>query len=298
MTRLARRVKQAFDTLAQRSDQVDWFDWVAILTVLVLLGVSHHPLYVAIVLVFAATMFIWPSMKTSPLLWLGMAGVWLPRLWLRWYENEDHVYFAIYWCVAIGLSLWGAHQRLVLSQSARLLIGLCFAIGALWKIASPEFFDGSLFHYKLLYDYRFRQLMTVPVGGLTAVDSEANLTALCAIRSVATQAPAAEIEFPQRVGVIAYVMTAWTILIESLIAVAFLLPLARGRQWIRHASLLLFIVTTYLIVPVVGFAGLFGAMGIATCRPNQSRWRLAYLLATAVVMGFFSLRGTLLPAPG
>ena len=98
----------------------------------------------------------------------------------------------------------GRHQEYVLKRSARLMIGICFALGFIWKIVSPEFFDGSLFHFKLLYDYRFAEMVTEPVGGLTAAMSNSNLDAYHALRE--TDAMSVPIQFtPLLIRIAVYV---------------------------------------------------------------------------------------------
>ena len=49
-------------------------------------------------------------------------------------------------------------------------------------------------------------------------------------------------------------------------------------------SLLAFCVTTYALAPVAGFGWLIATMGLAQCRPNQPRWRGAYIAVFVLIL--------------
>ena len=69
----------------------------------------------------------------------------------------------------------------------------------------------------------------------------------------------------------------WTLLIEGVVAIAFLLA---GIQWLAHARdwlLLLFVATTYFLLPVLGFAYVILIMGLAQCSSEHTGKRLVYL---------------------
>lgn len=181
-------------------------------------------------------------------------------------------------------------------RSARLLIGLCFALGFVWKIVAIEFMDSSLFHFKLLFDYRFAELITEPMGGVTTAMSNANLDAYQTIRNVDQPGNTIPLQIPTNVSFIARFMTSWTILIEGLIAALFLIPRSRIAEKFRDVVLLFFMASTYLIVPVMGFACAFSTLGIAQTR--NPKMRLAYLLISGFLFAWFSLRWPILNALG
>jgi len=120
----------------------DLFDLVAALTVFSLIRISHNPLDMGLT-IGAALLVCWSAVRRSPWFWLGIVAVWLPRMCYDFHHYEDHCFFAIYWCGAIGLACMGKRVGFSMRHSARLLIGSCFAIGLLWKIISPEFYETS-----------------------------------------------------------------------------------------------------------------------------------------------------------
>ena len=280
------RLTEAFEQLSERVGRLPLLDLVAFLTVYTLFRISHFPLDMGLS-VAAAVGVCFTHVRRSRWFWLTIVALWLPRMVFQFHLYEDHAFFVIYWCAAMGMVMWGRHQEFVMRRSARLMIGICFALGFIWKIVSPEFFDGSLFHFKLLYDYRFAEMVTEPVGGLTAAMSESNIQAYHALRE--TDASSVPLQYSPQVTWLAIVMTIWTIFIEGLIAGCFLISPSRLTDKVRDAVLILFLLSTYFVVPVMGFCCAFVTLGIAQTRSDRAR--LAYLLTALVTFFWFTLRG-------
>ena len=139
-----------------------------LLPVVLLVNSLNTPYLLTLNLVFAAAIFAVADLRRSPWTFLALAACWAPDLVLRWFRHEDHVYLAVYWCLALGLSRLSADPVRTLRTHARLLIGLCFAFAVVAKIRAPEFLDGTLFHHILLVDHRFRDAITTTLGGLNS----------------------------------------------------------------------------------------------------------------------------------
>jgi hypothetical protein len=250
---------------------------IGLFTAVVLILDSHSWFYRTTSLaVFMAVAFS-SKARTSPWLWLGISILWAHRLIFRWYDNEDHIYLAIYWCTSLGLAYAGDDDLKVLAVNARLLIGLTFAFAFFWKVSTPDFRDGALMHYKMLFDYRLRQVVGEDIGRLSAQQTSTNLNRLRSIRALGSDVNEVRLEYPPSFSFVASLMTYWTIAIEGLLAVVFLAPDREMTSRIRNGALMAFSLTTYAIVPVLGFGSLFMTMGLAQCRPNQHRTRLAYM---------------------
>ena len=266
-------------------DLFDLFDLVAFLTVFSLFRISHIPLDMGMT-IGSAVLVCWTAVRRSPWFWLGIVAAWLPRMYFDFHHYEDHCFFAIYWCGALGLARMGKRVDFSMRHSARLMIGLCFAIGFVWKIISSEFFESSLFHFKLLFDFRFEEMVTQPIGGLSSLASQENLDAYQKIRM---SAPGSEVSLhiPQRVTWLAYAMTVWTIIIEGAISWAFLFS-GKLAERSRDLILMFFMLSTYFVVPVMGFASVFTAMGVAQTRSN--RMRIAYLVTHGILFVWYTVR--------
>lgn len=259
---------------------------VVMLSMFMLLSISHSVFHMSVALI-ACCLATAPRFRQSPLLWFGVAACWAPALIFNWYNHEDHVFFGIYWFVAVGLALSGSQPKTTMRKTARMMIGLAFLFAVIWKIVSVEFIDGSLFRFKLNYDYRFAEVVTLPVGQLDKDAYQRNREAYRDVRQAEVQPASGTISIPPRVSALAGAMTVWTILIEGLLAAMFLLPATRWTDRWRDWTLIGFMLSTYLVVPVLGFANIFCAMGVAQCSRNQRVTIGAY---TATALGLFLWR--------
>lgn len=280
-----------YDTFADRIASIKIIDLAAFLTAYALFVISHMPIDLALAVLIVALTCV-SKFRNHCLFWFAIVSVWLPRMIYNFHLYEDHCFFMMYWCLAFGLALLGKRRKFALRRSARLLIGTCFAIGFVWKVVSSEFIDGSLFHFKLLFDYRFSEMVTGPVGGLSAASTASNLEAYLTLRSVDQPANFVPLDFPNRVSSLAWLMTVWTVAIEGLIAIMFLLPSSRIAERWRDLVLIFFMLSTYIVVPVLGFASAFVALGVAQAR--SSRVKLGYLLSSIFLLVWFSIRWKLL----
>ena len=83
-------------------------------------------------------------------------------------------------------------------------------------------------------------------------------------------------------------MSTWGVLIlEAMVAFAFLFPRGARAGPLHHLSLLLFCGVTYAIAPVAGFGWLLLTMGVALCRADQRALRAAYVVTWFLVL-FYS----------
>lgn len=270
--------------------EFDVFSIIGFMTCLVLLFNSHGKFFALLSIGALATLVFAPSLRRSPVFWIVMVLIWIPRLVIDWRDNEDHVFFGIYWCMAIGLALMGKDAEIAIRFNARWLIGLSFLIATIWKVISPQYYEGELFHYKLLQDSRFRMMVTTKVAGLDASDDQANAKAIIDLRNGSTTDGIAQLTYPKPVSYIAFFMTYWTILIEGSLGILFLLRSTRILSMIRNSLLMIFAITTYAVVPVLGFGILFMTMGIANCEPHEKRTKFCYLATSALILVLFASR--------
>ena len=250
---------------------------------LVLLVNSHEDLVVFVSVAVAALIALpRPRLITSPWFWaVAFVAIGLRQL-ATWHTIDDHIIATTYWCGALALGLAAREVRPTLAASARLLVGCVFALAAAWKLGSGEFIDGTFFRYSLLFDDRF-ETVAKWVGGTTAHQRQANLTALSHLFSLDHPGSVSALDEGPRNGVVAAVFTGWGAALECAVALAFLLPLRRRVEWLRHASLFAFAGTTYLIVPVGGFGSLLMLLGAA--QASTTRLRMAYLgMGVALVL--------------
>ena len=255
------------------------------LALVVLYGPSAW--YVRTPVVMAALIgWLWPGALRSPLLWLMLTTILAAGVYVQRFTIDNHQYLMVYWCGAIALTIDGADPN-ALKRNARLLVGLAFAFAAAWKWLSPEFVRGDFLEYEMLCDPRFAGF-TELVTGLSRHALEGNRIAMHGLKAaVATQTTATLATVPA-VAVIADAMTWSTLLLESWIAVAFLLPRAGVLERYRDVPLLCFLLTTYAVATVPGFAYVLLVMGFVQC--DRRRWWIpAGYLATVLIQQVFLL---------
>jgi hypothetical protein len=215
--------------------------------------------------------------------WLQRSGYWLMLTSLlgvnhilRWDVLDNHKYLQTYWCLAVGLSCLLPSRMLGLAVNARWLIGLCFLFATATKLLSAEFLDGAFFHFTLLTDRRFSGFAEL-VGGVPAGASVANNATLQTLLAPYGSLDVVRLEDAPRIGLLAAVLTYWTVFIEGAIAVLFLLPDRFRVTALGDPLLILFVLSTYPIATVVGFGQVLAVMGLAQTRERLGIERAAYL---------------------
>jgi len=233
-------------------------------------------------LVLVAAALLSPKLGRSPMLWLLLTLLNAGQVFWTWDWIDNHQYLIVYWCLAIFLSLKTDAPAHTLSINGRLLIAAPFALALVWKLLlTSEFGDGTLFRELLLTDPRFQRLTGI-LGTSESVRFDNDL--------VLRQLSSGRLEVgtliePGSYVLIAKLMTWWTVVTETAIIIAMLLPsktkLADG---LRDVTLLLFCWTAYSFGSVTGFGWLLLTMGIAQCPAERKRTRFVYLATFVLIL--------------
>ena len=228
---------------------------------------------------------LWPALARDARCWLLLTFLtgW-PLLW-NWPFSDNHDYLRAFTTLAIALALATAEPARVLRLSARLLVGGTFFFAVLWKLViSPDWLDGTFFRVTLLSDPRFFDL-AVLAGGASWQTFDAFDGALSSFVTTGSGWPGAFVE-PPRLHALALALTAYTALIETGIAAAFLWPrLAR----FRNLLLLAFGATTFAFATVRGFGFLLMTLGLAQCEDDERRARIAYVATFFLIEAYRSV---------
>ena len=259
------------------------------MTAVLLLLRPQGPLLVQVGQVSIGALLLFNArLLTAGPLWLAAATLVVVRIGWDWPLADNHIYLLAYWCLAIGLALGDRAASTTLQASSRWLLAVAFSLAVLWKaLLSPDYMDGRFFRMTLIVDTRFEHLVRL-AGGMTLEEIDRHRMALVPLGAGAElAADEALIESPA-LGRLARALTWGGLLMETAIAIAFLLPLAPHRRWVRHALVILFCVATYPVAPVAGFGWLLLAMGAASA--EATRWQVAFAGAWV-----FVLAGTALP---
>jgi len=218
--------------------------------------------------------------------WAIMTVILCARVFLDTDQLDNHFYLSMYWsgALAVSLCLPAERQADALSLNAKWLLGLCMLFAVLWKIISPDYMSGAFFHFFMVADNRFHDLAKL-FGGLTQANLDHNFRVFSEVQDPLTPLHeyVVRLELPEGLRGLAVLMTWWTIVIEAAIAVVFLVPASRGIIKARHAVLLVFGFTTYLVATVKGFGIALMIMGYANTPIEWKRTRVAYLVAIVYI---------------
>lgn len=227
-----------------------------------------------------------------------------------WAWIDNHKYLMSYWALVCVLALISPRPGEVLAHNARWLIGLAFAFALLWKLLAGQYLDGSFLHYTFLGDERL-SFASRWLGGLSVDQLAHNRAVEAELADHPALGAAVAFHTTALMRQTALISSYWTLFIEGTVAFAFLLPSRLATEfheksttgprrllgWFsatRDLWLLGFLLTTYLLLPVLGFAYLLAVMGfcqvvnarnadthVLTLR--ERRLRLGYLFLFALL---------------
>jgi hypothetical protein len=249
------------------------------LTLLLLLLYSHHYWYIQIPLsVIALTGLIFPHLRTSPSLWAVAAFIVAIGTYTNWYTVDKHKYLLAYWCVAILCALLTRDPDQTMQKTAGCLIGLVFVLALLQKTISDNYLNSTFFYYELLLDERFSGLAKY-VGGISDQINALNIAARRALVNYDSMLTEARLGGTENAAKLAVFITWWNYLIQVIIGIAFLAPRFTWLWRTRDVWLLVFLFTTYLFAPVIGFGWVLAIMGIAQTEIGCTKLRALYVTA-------------------
>src|SRR5262249_36111429 len=148
---------------------------------------------------------------------------------------------------------------------------------------SPDYIGGDYFHYTFLTDQRFAKLGTL-LCGMTAADYQRNYNAVAQLSNYKAEVHSVQLISTAAGRNLAIVVTWWTVLIEGVLALLFLLPTSHRLSKWRDAALLLFAWTTYLAAPVKTFGWTLTTLGLAQSDRDSRIVRFCYLITFPLLL--------------
>lgn len=260
------------------NDMSEYFRYTALLSlVFTLTNGSAFPPYTKILALAAILIYpiftnkwLWPSLFLIALTTFLSGSIW---------TFDNHQWAILYWFFTLALFSFVRKDEL-LKSTARYLIGFIFLFATAWKLAAQDFRTFAFFEITGNTEPRFTQIM-IPFGLMPEAvinnnpaigrwrDPEYGLQGFTLVTGDALENFWA-------------ILTLTTYLVEGGLALAFLIPLAKHRTWIRDALLAVFFVGTYVMVPVSGFGNLLAVMGFAAS--NMDLRKRAYLYGGLIVL--------------
>ncbi|MEO0396527.1 MAG: hypothetical protein AAF243_11160 [Cyanobacteria bacterium P01_A01_bin.137] len=231
-------------------------------TILLLLhGIDHWLWTMLPEKLLALAMLLYSPLVRQRWVWLTMSlCLVFHNLW-HWSNLVNHEYLYTYWVLVCTLAIWSSTPKQVLRWNARWLIGLCFLFATLWKFLGGEYLDGSFLHLTFLLDSRLA-MGAVLFGGLDLATLADNRQLFETMQASAAVMDPQQLTTTPRMAAVSLVLSYWTILIEGLVAASFLLTVPRWLYQKRDWLLFIFVITTYAVIPVLGFGALLMVMGL------------------------------------
>lgn len=264
-------------------DEQEHLDLVAMASMISIVVTAHHdPIFMVITAAVAVIVLSNRTVRLNPFTWIALgvgSFAWhLPT----WFRFDNHVWLTAAWALGLGLCLLAQHPDRAAALEGRWLVAIIFGIGAMWKVGATDFRSGDYFQYAVINDDRFAALASW-VGGIDRSALGPDRADLAAL--VATPGEPLILETTARLRAMAWVFTVWGVIIELAVALLWVLPLRAHHRWIRHVALLLFVGTTYLVVPVGGFGCLLMAIGLTQAR-GRPVLRRAYAGAFVALLAY------------
>lgn len=236
------------------------------------------------IMTLAVSAIVIRPLQWSPWVWFGLVAVYVLSIRFTWFEQNNHDFLRTYWCLGVGFSLLAAAPRQALAWNARILIGLCFLFATVWKLISIDYLNGEFFHYFLLQDSRF-ELISRFLGGLTPEQLRPERLVRVDYTSYGDPTAGIAVRYAADVGWISPILTWWTVFIEAAVAGAFLSPVGTWLSKWRDVVLVLFMLSTYIIAPVLFFAWILCGMGVIQCESERLRFAPAlYTLVFVLIL--------------
>ncbi|MDJ0616640.1 MAG: hypothetical protein QNJ63_07805 [Calothrix sp. MO_192.B10] len=232
--------------------------------------------------ILSGLMLLFPRLLTQKLMWIVLCAVLVVNNIRFWFLYVNHEYLITYWCLVCLLAIYSPQPEKVMSWNAKLLLSLCFFFSTVWKFISGEYLDGSFLHATFLLDNRL-EMGSFLLGGLDLEVLQSNREAFAAMQANGFTNEQVKLITSPLMSSLSIVFSYWTLLIEGVITVAFLSPIPTWLDQNRNWLLILFIVTTYPLIPVYSFAAMLCILGLAQCSMNQQEQFATYLMVCLLI---------------
>ena len=272
-----------FQNILNKFGNIDFYNLALRLTLLdlILRPIGSWEIRVPLLITSILGLVI-PGLLKSPAIWFLLTGFALSRVIFDWPLSDNHAYLLFLWCFAIFISAL-KKDKILLTKNARLMIGLVFLFAFIWKaFLSPDFLDKRFFSVNMIEDPRFSEF--------TQVTCNISKDDLNYFRDYVKQHVDGNLVFAEVINFnlgcinkIAGFLTYYTIVLELLIALFFLIPKKISISKYRDYFLILFCISVYSVATVEGFGWLLIAMGISQS-DNKKLPILLYILSFFIIL--------------
>ena len=272
-----------FQNILKKFGNIDFYNLALRLTLLdlILKPIGSWEIRVPVLITSILGLVI-PGLLKNPVIWFLLTGFTLSRVIFDWPLSDNHAYLLFIWCFVIFISTL-RKDKILLTKNAKLMIGLVFCFAFIWKaFLSPDFLDKRFFSVAMVEDprfseftqltcniseyelYDFRDYITQHVDGKLLNGNVVNFNLGC-------------------IDKISGFLTYYTLILELLVALFFLIPKKLAISKYRDYFLILFCISIYSVATVEGFGWLLIAMGISQS-DNKKLPILLYILSFFIIL--------------
>lgn len=231
--------------------------------------------------ILCGIMIIYTPLTTSGFMWIIISAIQVFYNVFYWVIFPNPHYLITYWSITCTVVVFSEDPESVMKWNAKILIGLCFLFAAAWKLIGGDYLDGTLQHFVFLIDRRLENFSYLFGLGKDALAQ--NRALLGFLREAPGEGVGVTLKTTPGMHLFSVITSYWTILIESSIAVFFLLSRPKWSEKLRNLLLIVFVISTYFFFPVPSFAFIIALLGFAQCSNGMKKTRVTYLILLAIL---------------
>ena len=194
---------------------------------------------------------------------------------LSWQFADNHQWLYLYWVLALFLKEITHSEQETSVFQARSLLAVVFTVACFWKIVDGQYLNGAFFQFEFIADKRLQgfvdQFLGMDFNQVRVNSFISNQHIMDGLTPVFYKNP---LVLSDRALLVAKIFSYLTILLEALIAILFLSD--KKSIW-ADWMILLFILFTYSLIPVHGFAAMLIILCIAQSKKSMVKYYLAAL---------------------
>jgi hypothetical protein len=186
---------------------------------------------------------------------------YLVRDLVGYVPNHKHVFAYVILMITIGMFYKSKIDMLsFIKNQSKYIIGLIFLFAVIGKLLAPEFLNGAFFEFTNITDPRFFGF-TSQIGKVDFNLLKENEHHLAILLNTSNPDMNFILHSADKMTKLGIILSYWTIFIEGMIAISFCLPSRFLIAKYRNVFLVIFILTTYPIATVTGFAIILTTLG-------------------------------------
>lgn len=190
---------------------------------------------------------------------------------------DNHEFLSLYWLLAITLCVYfTSNKGAAVGLSARILLGLTMLFSGIWKIISPDFLSGKFWEYSFAVDGRLSYWFDLlGVEGSDNLVNENNSSVTDAF--IAGDGSVFSLLTFDQISAVSALISIAAVVLDLLFAAVMLLPLKGKAVYLRDIVTVLFVVSHYLIAPVIKFGALVITLAAASSSLKPKTKAVVYI---------------------